>query len=188
MKLNKSFIGTFILLIIVAALYRIIPGRPLGFAPQIAMALFSGAIIKDKKWAFALPVFSMFISDLLYQLLYVNGLSDIPGFYKGQVTNYALFAGITLLGFLVKKVTVLNIFIYSLLAPTVYFLISNFLVWAGGGGFKHPKTAGGLLLTYIDGLPFYKGALMATVLFSGILFGAYYLLKKEQVSNNVAAE
>ena len=84
MKLNKNFLLVFILLIVVAALYRVIPGRPWGFAPHIAMALFGGAIIKDKRWAFALPVFSLFLSDLLYEILHANGLIDMQGFYLGQ--------------------------------------------------------------------------------------------------------
>ena len=55
--MKKSIIWALILLIVVAAVYRVIPGRPWGFAPQWAMALFAGAMIKDKKWAFALPLF-----------------------------------------------------------------------------------------------------------------------------------
>jgi hypothetical protein len=176
MKPNKSIIWILVALIIIAALYRIIPNRPLGFAPQIAMAIFAGAVIKDKKWAFAIPLFSMFLSDLLYQALYSAGLSGIPGFYEGQWTNYLLFAGITLLGFLMKRITTLNIVLYSLAGPTVYFLASNFMVWLGGGGLLHPKTFAGLMMTYTDGLPFYKGSLIATLFFSAVLFGAYYLL------------
>ena len=75
MKLQKNVIIPLVLLIIISAIYRIIPSRPLGFAPQIAMALFGGALfVKDKKWAFALPLLSMFISDILYQVLYANNL------------------------------------------------------------------------------------------------------------------
>ena len=48
--MNKKIAWSLALLIVVGAVYRIIPDRPLGFAPQIAMALFAGAVIKDKKW------------------------------------------------------------------------------------------------------------------------------------------
>jgi hypothetical protein len=97
MKLNKSLLLAFGLLVLSAALYRVWDGRPYGFAPQIAMAIFGGAVIKDKRWAFILPLLSMFISDALYHLLYVNGLSEIKGFYSGQWLNYLLFAGLTVL-------------------------------------------------------------------------------------------
>ena len=176
MKMNKSIIGSLVLLIVVASLYRIIPGRPWGFAPQIAMALFGGAAIKDKKWAFALPVFSMFLSDLLYHALYLNGLTIIPGFYHGQITNYLLFAGITCIGFLMKRIAVVPVVLYALITPTAYFLASNFIVWANGGGLRHPKTFAGLLQCYTDGFPFYQTSILATLFFSAILFGAYYLL------------
>ena len=84
MKINKSIIWSLVVMVVVAALYRVIPGRPFGFEPQIALALFSGAIIKDKKLAFVLPLLSMFISDVLYQVLYKAGVSSIYGFYPDQ--------------------------------------------------------------------------------------------------------
>jgi hypothetical protein len=181
MKLNKTIIWSLILLVVVAALYRIIPGRPYGFAPQWAMALFAGAVIKDKKWALIIPVLSMFISDLLYQLLYNAGLSSIPGFYEGQWQNYVLFGLLAFVGFLIRKMNVLNILIASLVAPTVYFILSNFVLWAGWTGTRglgRPKTWDGLMLCYTDALPFYRTSLIATVVFSGILFGSYYLINR----------
>jgi hypothetical protein len=180
MKFNKQFVFSLIALVAVAALYRIIPNRPLGFAPQIAIALFAGSIIKDKKYAFALPLLSMLISDLLYEALYSAGLSTIQGFYSGQWINYILFAGLTVFGFFINQSKVLQIALGSLAGPTVYFLISNFLVWIGGGGFHHPKTFDGLILTYTDGIPFYTGSLFATVVFCAILFGGYALLSQKK--------
>ncbi len=176
MKLNKNWILTLLALVAVAALYRIIPNRPLGFAPQIAIALFAGSVIKDKKYSFALPLLSMLISDALYQILYSAGLSAIPGFYSGQWINYILFAGLTVIGFFINQSKALQIALGAVAAPTAYFFISNFLVWIGGGGFKHPKTFDGLMLTFTDGIPFYTGSLFATAVFCTILFGGYALL------------
>jgi hypothetical protein len=178
MKLNKNFVIYLIVLVAIASLYRIIPNRPLGFAPQIAMALFGGALfVKDKKWAFILPLLSMFISDCLYQFLYMNKWSDIPGFYSGQLVNYVLFAGITFIGFAINKNNVLNIALASLAAPTAYFLVSNFLVWASHGGYQRPFTFNGLMQCFADGLPFYKGSLLGTIVFSAVLFGSYFLIR-----------
>ena len=178
MKSNKSVWIAFGLLIIIASLYRVWSGRPFGFAPQIAMAIFSGTIVKDKKLAFALPLLSMFMSDALYQLLYVNGITSIPGFYQGQVTNYILFAALTCFGFWVRTIHWQRIAAASLTAPTVYFLVSNFLVWTSGAGYQHPKTWGGLLMTLNDGIPFYRNSLLATVVFSAVLFGGYVLFNR----------
>lgn len=179
MKITRSVIVALVLLILVSALYRIVPNRPMGFAPQYAMAVFGGAIfIKNKKWAFVLPLLSMFLSDLLYQLLYNVNLSATPGFYDGQWENYLLVAGLTFIGFLIKKINVVNVLLASIAAPSVYFILSNFLVWLGGGGLQRPKTFSGLIQCYNDALPFYPNSIYATVFFSLILFGGYYFIKK----------
>jgi hypothetical protein len=190
MKMNKNILVSFLLMIVVASLYRVIP-RPVNFAPQIAMALFAGAVIKDKVWAFALPIFSMVLSDLLYQILYVNGLTAIPGFYEGQWQNYILFAAMTSIGFLIKKIRVLNVLIASVAAPTVFFFISNFVVWSGWQGTRglnRPKTFEGLLMCYNDALPFYANSVMACCFFSAIFFGTYMLIRRKQPQPAVAQE
>jgi hypothetical protein len=180
MRSNKNLLITLAIMIIVAALYRVIPNRPMGFAPHWAMALFGGAIIKDKKLAFALPIFSMFVSDLLYHLLYINGLTQISGFYEGQVTNYILFAGMTVIGFLMKKINILNIAVFSLVICTAFFLLSNFFVWNAGGGFGRPHTFAGLMQSYEDGLPFFRNSIIATLAFSAVLFGAWKLFTESK--------
>ena len=189
--MNKNILISFLLLIVVGALYRLVPypTRPLNFAPQIAMALFAGAVIKDKIWAIALPILSMVISDLLYQVLYINGLTDIPGFYVGQWQNYILFAGITFIGFMIKKIKVLNVLLASLAAPTVFFIVSNFVVWSGWQGTRglnRPKTFEGLLMCYNDALPFYLNSVYACIFFSAILFGSYVLLRKKETNFSTA--
>ena len=180
MKSSNKIIWSFVLLVVIAALYRIIPGRPYGFAPQWAMAVFAGAVIKDRKWAFIIPILSMFISDLLYQVLYIGGLTSIPGFYEGQWQNYILFTLLVFVGFAIKKLNVLQIVAASLAAPSLYFIISNFLVWASNGttrGLDRPKTFNGLMLCYSDGIPFYKTSLLATLVFSAVLFGTYAFIR-----------
>src|SRR5450631_2968743 len=191
MKITKHVVIGFILLIIVASLYRIMPGRQPGFAPQIAMAIFGGAIIKNKKFAFLLPLLSMFISDSLYEILYRYGVGNMKGFYEGQVTNYILFGLMTFFGFFIRNFNLGRIAFASLAAPTVYFLISNFMIWASNSplaGLGRPKTFNGLLLCYGDGVPFYAWSIAGTLIFSAILFGSYYFVTRNSLrpagSNN----
>ncbi len=188
MKLNKSVLLSFALILICASLYRVWDGRPFGFAPQIAMAIFGGAVVKNKKWAFVLPLFSMLLSDLLYQALYVNGLSTIPGFYSGQWINYALFAGLTFFGFALRRITILSVGLFSISGSVLFFLASNFTVWLGGGGFQRPQTFDGLMMCYADALAFHReyglfqgfagNFLLGDLFFCILLFGAYYLTQK----------
>ena len=185
MKSSKNIAWYFLILVIIAAVYRIIPGRPFGFAPQWAMAIFAGAVIRDKKWAFIIPVLSMFVSDLLYQLLYLSSATSIPGFYEGQWQNYVLFTLLVFVGRAVKKINVPQIVLASLAAPTLYFLVSNFLVWASNGttrGLDRPKTFSGLMQCYADAIPFYRTSILATFVFSAILFGSYLMIRNYQVA------
>ena len=174
MRSNRNFLLIFLLLIVVAAACRIF-----GFAPQLSMALFAGAIINDKKWAFAFPIFSMIICDLAYQFLYLKGLTTLPGFYQGQITNYVLFAGLVVVGFFMKKVSIVNVVAFSLIECVLYFIFSNFFVWAFGGGWDRPKTFPGMIQCYVDALPFFGNSILSTLVCSGILFGTYQFLKSE---------
>ncbi len=182
MKLNKSNLLVLFILILACALYRVWGSRPMGFAPQIAMALFAGSISKDKRFAFLFPVLSLFISDLLYQFLYSQGLSTIKGFYSGQWQNYLLIASITIIGFFINKNKVGQIFIGSIAGAVYFFLISNFMVWIGGGwdinNQPYPRSFSGLMLCYSEALPFFKWSVLSTLLFNGIFFGSFYLLGK----------
>lgn len=188
MKQNKLLI-VFALLIITGAVYRIIPGRPMGFAPQIAMALFGGAVLRDKKWAFALPLFSMILSDALYEGLFRAGLTDMQGFYEGQWINYILLSALSFIGIGMKRVNVINVTAAALAAPVLFFLTSNLATWLGHGGYNLPMTGAGLFQTYVYGLPFFYTSIAATAVFSSVLFGAWYALKGAQSrpAGNIAA-
>ncbi|MFN3795572.1 MAG: DUF6580 family putative transport protein [Chitinophagaceae bacterium] len=187
MKLNRSFIWALAAMVLVTALYRVFPGRPYGFAPQIAVALFGGFLFaRSKQYAFALPLLSMLLSDLLYQISYKMGYSMIPGFYSGMISNYLLFAAVTVVGFAIRKNNALSVTAAAVTAPTLFFLVSNFMVWAGNGGYKRPMTFDGLMLCYQDGLPFYQNSLLGTVFFSAIFFGGYYLITRFAGSKRIA--
>ena len=179
MKKNRSLILAFLLLLVIAAVYRVIPGRPGGFAPQYSMAIFGGAVfMKDKKWAFILPICSLFISDVLFQILYKFNLSTMPGFYEGQLINYLLFASVVLFGFLLKKWNVFNIAGVSILAATYYFVLSNLAVWAFSDFYPH--TYEGMKTCYVAAIPFYKYSIAAALVFSALLFGGYAILTQKQ--------
>ena len=191
MKLIKSNLLILFILILACALYRVWDSSPMGFAPQIAMALFAGSVSKDKRFAFLFPVLSLFISDLLYQFLYSQGLSTIKGFYSGQWQNYLLIASITIIGFFINKNRIGQIFIGSLAGAVYFFLISNFMVWVGGGwdinNQPYPRSFSGLMLCYTEAMPFFKWSVLSTLLFNGIFFGSFYLLGKSVLKKEMQA-
>ena len=140
MKLNKSVFLAFGLLILVGSVLRLA-----GYAPQIAMGIFGAAVISDKRLAFILPLVSMFLSDVLYEVLFRAGYMEYGGIYEGQAANYLVLAAVTLLGFFARNLNWGRIALVTLAAPALFFVLSNFLVWAGGGGLQRPKTFDGLV-------------------------------------------
>lgn len=176
-KSTQTFLA-FALLIVAAALYRIVPGRPFGFEPMIAMAIFGGAVVSDKRLAIGLPLFAMLLSDLLYEGFTRAGILQMPGFYEGQWVNYLLIAGLTLFGIFIRRVSFGSVASAALVAPLVYFLLSNTAVWMSGGGYARPLTGAGWLMALEDGLPFLKWSIVSSLVFCGMLFGAWYALAR----------
>ena len=189
MKFNRNNLLAFVMLILATAIYRVIPydmrAGWLG-APQFTIAVFAGSVIKQKRWAFALPVFSMLFSDIVMQVLHVYNPTLMPGFYSGQLTNYILIAALTVIGFFINNRKPVEIGAGVLAAPTVFFLLSNFIVWAGNGGWQRSKTFAGLMQSYADGLPFYKMDLLGTLVWSVVLFGTYALITESKKQTTIA--
>ncbi len=179
MKSSRQLVTIFAVLIVLSALYRVIPfeSRPVWLgAPQLALALFAGSVIRNRKWSFAVPLISLLLSDMLMQVLHSAGLTPgYPGFYEGQILNYFLITLLTVVGFFVNRQKIISIAAGMFAAPTLFFLLSNFAVWAGNGGLQRPKTFAGLLQCYADAIPFYLNSLLTMGIFGCLLFGGYFL-------------
>lgn len=176
---NRSIIFT-VVLVAVTTLVKFICAPVLGlsgFTTIIAVALFAGMSAKEKNTSFALPLLALFMSDVIIEVLYKADLFAFPGFYKHQITNYALILLSTFIGWMIKAKNVASIAAASFVAPTVFFLFSNFTVWLGNTT-MYTKDFSGLVNCYEMGLPFYRNALIATFIFVPALLFAYnYLVK-----------
>lgn len=154
---------TIAVMILLAALSRIIPHPP-NFAPIVAMALFGGAYFSNKKLAFVIPIFAMFISDL------------IIGLHSGMLIIYLTFIGIVAIGFLLRdnkkfgRVAGLTIG-----SSVIFFVTTNFAVWMSD--LMYPKTIEGLIACYVAAIPFFGNSLAGDLFYSGVLFGGYALLR-----------
>src|ERR1043165_1880817 len=96
-----------------------------GFSPIIAIALFSGLIIKERNASFLLPLLALFISDVAIQVLYKQGLFPYSGFYSDQWINYLTLLACTLIGWILQARKYSNLIVASIAAPTIFFLLSN---------------------------------------------------------------
>ncbi|MDA3615860.1 DUF6580 family putative transport protein [Polluticaenibacter yanchengensis] len=189
MKIDKRLLLAFVILIAGSVIYKVIPYETrsafLG-APVLAASLFSGSVINEKKYAFLIPLLILFLGDLVMQLMHWNNPVYSPGFYSGQITNYALIISLVTIGFFTNSRKYASILIGAGLTATLFFLMSNFMVWAQGYGLHTGKTLNTLYLTYIDGLPFYKNDLIGTVVFSLVFFTAYNFAFTSEKSQKLA--
>lgn len=153
-------------IIVIAAALRIAP-HPWNFTPIGAVALFSGAIIKDRRLAFAFPLLALFAGDLFVGL-YKPGL---------MLLVYASFLLSVFIGrFLQGRRTVLRISAGTLLGSIQFFLITNFAVWWLLG--SYPKTARGLAACYAAGLPLFWNTLAGDAFYAALFFGAFALAER----------
>ncbi len=182
-KQNMSLLIIAIMMILVAAISRLVL-YPHNFSPIIGMALFSGAVIKDKKLAFLMPLLAMFISDVLFEAFKVA-----PGFWGwGQVLHYLLYALITCFGFLLKKINVLNVVIFSVVSTIGFYIFSNTISFFVDMQVYHYYATNfkGYLDCMIAGLPFMEKGLLVDLGYCAILFGGYYLMEKEVFNKAVS--
>lgn len=167
-------------MILAAAVSRVII-YPVSFSPLIAMSLFGGAVIKNKKLVFLLPLAAIFLSDVLFEVFNIA-----PGFYGwGQVVNYGLLMLVTLIGFNLKHFNFLNIAAYTLASCVVFYVLSNTSVFLLSGGF-YPRNLTGYMECMIAGLPFLKASLISTSCYSLLFFGVYALSARYFLVKQVA--
>jgi hypothetical protein len=150
-------------MIFAAALLRLLPHYP-NFTPIAAMALFGGAYFSNKKTAFIVPFAAMFLSDLLI------------GFHSTMLAVYLSFALMVLIGFsLREKKKISNIFVASITSSVLFFVITNFAVWATGA--MYPMNFTGLMESYIAAVPFFHYTLLGDLFYVGIFFGTFEIAK-----------
>jgi hypothetical protein len=138
--------------------------------------------MKQKDMSFLLPLAALFISDAVIQLLYTQDLFPYAGFYSGQWKNYLILMTAVLIGWALKGRSYPSLLAGTMAAPTVFFLVSNFMVWTASTEVVYAKSFSGLMTCYEAGLPFYRNSLVATLLFLPVILVAYnYITKKKAV-------
>jgi len=112
-----------------------------------------------------------------------------PFHVSGYVVTWLWYAAICVLGMgLLQKPSLLRVGAGVLASATSFFLLSNFMVWAGSGiGTMYPHTLAGLGACLTAGIPFYRNDLASTALVAGALFGVPVLAAKIAESLHAAS-
>jgi hypothetical protein len=151
-------------LILLAAALRIAP-HPWNFTPVGAMALFSGAVLRDRRLAYFFPLLALFLGDIFI------------GFHKLIPIVYASFLLNVAIGLWLRdRRTVARISLATLLGAIQFFTVTNFAVWALGS--FYPRTFVGLAACYVAGVPFFWNTLAGDAVYAVLLFGGYALAER----------
>jgi hypothetical protein len=148
-----------LVLIVLAAALRIAP-HPWNFTPVGAMALFSGAVLKDRRLAFLFPLLALFVGDI-----FIGFHKLIPIVYISFLINVAI--GL----WLRDRRTLARISLATLLGAIQFFLVTNFAVWQFLSGYPHSSS--GLVACYIAGIPFFWNTLAGDAFYALLLFGSF---------------
>lgn len=164
-------------LILIAAFGRIIP-HPYNMSPIAAMGLLGSAYFSRKWMALAIPFLATWLSDVfINNIIYADLFDGFTWFYAGSVWVYGSYAIIIMMGYaLFNTVTVGRIISGSILATSLFFLVTNFGSWIGNP--VYPQTLEGLMMSYAAGLPFLQGSFIGDLMYSGILFSGFALAGK----------
>lgn len=170
-----------LLLILIGVISRLFP-HPANFAPIAAIGLFAGMYL-PRKYAIAVPAIALLASDI------------VLGFYLWQVmvAVYLCFALSGFIGMAVHKKFSQNpgknwlgkfntLFAGTLLGSAIFFIATNWAVWAFGT--MYPHTVNGLLQSYTLALPFFKNTLLGDLFYTAVLVGSMeailYIQKNRQ--------
>jgi hypothetical protein len=181
-SIRSPAVGPLVLagMILLAALSRLMPHPfpvPYNFSPIESIALFGGAYFSRRGWAVATPLIAMAISDLALGL--IHGGVYLHYFLNANFLSiYACIALCTLLGFGLRgRVNGPRVLGYSLIGSVLFFLVTNFAVWATANPTLAPACNSGLGACYVAGLPFFQNTVLGTLFYSALLFGSFALLR-----------
>ena len=161
---------------------------PWGFSPMLAVGLYAGAFIKDRRHAVALLLGTQLLGDLGIWALSRDPLQTFDPGSLGVYLAYPLC--VWLGGSLSQHRSFGRVQAGSLLSCSAFFLVTNFAVWAFGRitnpelAVLYPLNFSGLMKCYTLAIPFAK-EFLSTPLFSALLFSP---LGVAQVSGQPAVE
>ncbi len=138
-------------MILMAAVLRIAP-HPWNFTPVGAMALFSGALVRDRRLAFLFPLLALLAGDL-----FVGFHKLMPVVYASYLVNVAI--GLSLR----DRRTAPRVAALTLAGAVQFFIVTNFGVWAILGSFPRP---------------FFWNTLAGDALYAALLFGGFALAER----------
>ena len=149
---------------------RLAPHAP-DFTPVAATALFAAIVLRVRAAAILVPIAGLFLGDAML------------GFYDWRVMAavYAALALPACAACLSDRLRRPLLIVPMLLSsPLVFFLVTNFAVWAFSP--IYAANAAGLIKCYVAGLPFLRNMAEGDLFWGLVLFGSYWLLQNTRAA------
>jgi hypothetical protein len=164
----RSTLFISLVFILGAALSRLLP-HPANFTPVLAISLFSGAYLSSRWVAAIIPVAAVFLSDIFI------------GFHNLMLPIYLLLALGSVAGRGLANGSASRITFVTLAGSSVFFIVTNFLVWISSG--MYTLDLPGLIQCYTLAIPFFQNQVAGDLIYSGVLFGSmHYLISRRWIS------
>lgn len=171
--LKKSTFKDVLLIIGMLIFSRLIPHLP-NFTALGAIAILSPLWFKENKNVLLIPLLALLISDFLI------------GFHSTMLFTYlGVFLTSSLAWFNKKnniKAEWSSFFYLGLSSSLLFYLLTNFGAWLMLD--MYPKTATGLILSYINGLPFLGFECLGTFFYLGCALCARQIWIKNLIFSN----
>lgn len=157
------------LVLLLALLSRILPVSfhmaGVGFTAVGGGLLFFGA--RRSRWQTVVALLALMATDYCLTV-YGYGFAF---HVQAYLVTWLWYAAVCLFGhqMLQGKPSALRVAGAVLASSTSFFVLSNFVVWAGGG--MYAQSAAGLGACYLAAIPFYANDVMSTAITAGALFG-----------------
>jgi hypothetical protein len=184
-KFNPRNIVVLLIIIIIAAI-RVMNNFSTeitvlaNYSPLAAMALFGSAYFKGNAKPLLFPLMAIFISDIiLFNTVYKNYGNGI--LYDGWLWVYGAFLLIAVSAkLIIKKVNVQNVAVATVTAVLIHWIVTDLGVWIGSK--TYAQTWSGFMACLSAAIPFELRLLLATVVYSAIMFGVFELMQRKYVA------
>ncbi len=177
MSLQKINIRTIVLILmmVVAIGWRFLSFKfpsLSNFTPVGAIALFGGTYFTQKWKAYLVVLTTLFTSDVLINYLRTSHWVML---YQDSIPVYITFALMVFIGSLIKKTTVTNVFLVSMIGVVLHWLITD-LPWFIGSTYTYNLS--GYIKSLIAAIPFEKNMIYGDLVFCTLLYSGFELAQK----------
>jgi len=162
-KITRGTAAVFVMLVALDIVMRLTAHAP-NFTPVAASALFASFFFESGLLALAVPMLAMAAGDI------VIGTYD----WRIMVVVYSALAVPVLFGRYVRgHFGVARIVTSALAGSAIFFLTTNFAVWY----WQYTRDLSSLWRCYAVAIPFFRNTVAGDLLWSGVLFTSYAVVK-----------